>query len=242
MNSELPAHIERVLNDFLEAARSAFGDDLRSAVLYGSAAEGKLRATSDVNLILVLAVFDQVRAGQLREPLRVAQAAARVEAMFLLECEVGPAAEAFPEKFADILHRRKILLGVDPFLQLPIPKEASVARLKQVLLNLRLRLRNLYVVRGLREEQLALVIADAAGPLRSCAATLLELEGQPSNSPKEALERVAGSLPDPVWRDVLAQLSEARQTRRLRAGQAATTVFRLIDLTQVLLTRLAKLP
>jgi len=63
--------VQEVLGDFVEAARGAFGPDLRAVVLYGSAAEGRLRATSDVNVILVLGTFDRARAEALREPMRV---------------------------------------------------------------------------------------------------------------------------------------------------------------------------
>ena len=51
---DLPSHVHRVLEEFIAVARQICGDALRSVVLYGSGAEGKLRATSDVNLVLVL--------------------------------------------------------------------------------------------------------------------------------------------------------------------------------------------
>src|SRR5947199_4454233 len=47
---QLPAPIAEILNSFLQSAKDAFGSDLISVVLFGSAAEGKLRATSDLNL------------------------------------------------------------------------------------------------------------------------------------------------------------------------------------------------
>lgn len=227
----------RVLDDFLAAAREAFGADLRAAVLYGSAAEGRLRATSDVNLLLVLSAFDRERADRLREPLRVAQAAIRLTTMFLLEAELAPAVEAFAVKFADILHRRRVVFGADPLAGISIPRAASVARLRQVLLNLEIRMREVYVLRSLREEQLALAIADAAGPLRASAATLLELEEHPAGSPKEALERAVGSLPGTDWSAVLADVSRARESRRLPPGVAAETAFRLMDLARELRRR-----
>jgi predicted nucleotidyltransferase len=67
--------VDRVLESFVEAARSCLGSDLRSIVLYGSAAEGRLRQTSDVNAIVILAAFDAAKVDQLREPLRTAHAA-----------------------------------------------------------------------------------------------------------------------------------------------------------------------
>jgi predicted nucleotidyltransferase len=81
---------------------------LLSVVLFGSAAEGKLRATSDVNLILVLSAFEQVKVDPLRQPLRIAQAAIKLQPMFLLKAELPRAARSFAPKFADILRRRVI--------------------------------------------------------------------------------------------------------------------------------------
>ena len=239
---DLPAHVDRVLEEFIAAARQVFGDALCSVVLYGSGAEGRLRATSDVNLILVLTDFRPQMADALREPLRVGQAAARLAVMFLLESEVSAAVNAYPVKYLDIIRRHRILHGSNPFASLSISRDASVFRLKQVLLNLRLRLRSLYVLRGLNEEQLALVVADAAGPLRSCAATILELESRPASSPKEALEQMIFPLEDPAWREVVGHLSEARETRRLQAGVAGKTLFRLMELTELLLSRVGNLP
>jgi predicted nucleotidyltransferase len=238
----LPPNVGRVLNGFIEQARSAFASDLRAAVLYGSGAEGKLRATSDVNLLLVLAAFDREKADQLREPLRLAQAAIRLKAMFLLESEIRPAMESFAVKFADILRRRRVLYGDDPFVGISVSRSDSIVRLKQTLLNLTLRLREAYIAHGMREEQLVAMIADMAGPLRSCAATLLELEGKSVESPKEALHQVAASLPDGAERaNEVSRISEARQERTLAPGVAAPTFFHLIELARLMWTRASAL-
>jgi predicted nucleotidyltransferase len=234
----LPPNVARVLPEFVEQARGAFADDLRAIVLYGSGAEGKLRPTSDVNLLLVLSAFDQEKADQLREPLRLAQAEIQLRAMFLLESEVGPAMEAFAVKFADISRRRRVLYGVDPFSGISVSRGDAVFRLKQTLLNLPLRLREAYLARGLRDEQLVALIADMAGPLRSCAATLLKLEGKPVESSKEALRQVAASVPDgPARAEEVSLISEARQERTLAPGVAAPTLFHLIELAGAMRTR-----
>lgn len=234
----LPPNVGRVLTKFVEQARDAFANDLRAVILYGSGAEGKLRATSDVNLLLVLSAFDQKKADQFREPLRLAEAAIRLKAMFLLELEIRPAMEAFAVKFADIIRRRRVLYGEDPFVGIFVSRSDSIVRLKQTLLNLTLRLREAYIARGLREEQLVATIADLAGPLRSCAATLLELEGSPVESPKEALYQVAASLPEGRERtEEISRISEARQERMLAPGVAAPTLFHLIELARSMWTR-----
>lgn len=242
VTSALPAEVEQSINAFVESAKSAFGSELLSVVIYGSAAEGRLRATSDVNMLLVLKQFDPAHADRLREPLRLAHASAQLNAMFLLEAEVPAAMEAFAVKFADIVARHRVLFGRDPFANLALPRDALIRRLKQVLLNLQLRLRERYVLLSLREEQLALVIADAAGPLRSSAASLLHLEGHEAPAPKEALEKVVQDMNDVNLSAALHEVSAAREERQLRPGKASPALMGLIEMTQRLRERVERLP
>jgi len=239
--AELPAQVDQVLDTFVEAAKNAFESDLVSIVLYGSAAEGKLRATSDVNTLLVLKRFSQNRADRLREPMRIAHAAVGLNTMFLLENEIPAAMEAFAVKFADIHSRHRILHGGDPFSNVTTPRDALIRRLKQVLLNLQLRLRERYVLTSLREEQLALVIADAAGPLRSSAASLLQLEGHPAPSPKQALEHVVQGMKDQHLTDALHDISTVREEGLLKPGKSAQALMSLLQLIQHLRERVDRL-
>jgi hypothetical protein len=233
----IPDGVRGALESFVTAAKEAFGGDLRSIVLYGSAAEGRMRATSDVNVIVVLARFDRTKVDALREPFRFANAAVGLTAMFLLEEEVREAAQEFAQKFADVRRRRVVLFGDDPFASLEIPRQALVRRVQQVLLNLTLRLRELYVERSLREEQAALTIAEVTGPLRTSAAAILELEGRGTFAPKEALEALVAELGRPELEALLPHLSEARERRALPAGRAAETFFATLELARALQQR-----
>src|SRR5262249_20839195 len=94
----LPAPVATVLADFIAAACEAFASDLVSIVLFGSAAEGRLSPTSDVNILLVLRAFDAGRSDKLREAYRAAEAAIRLRAMYLLDSEVATASELFAQK------------------------------------------------------------------------------------------------------------------------------------------------
>lgn len=234
----MPDNVSRNLIGFIESVHESFGDDLRSVVLYGSGAEGNLRPSSDINLLVLLSAFDRAKADKLREPLRLAHAAIGLKAMFLLEQELRPASESFAVKFSGILRRRRVLYGIDPFVDLSISRDDAIRRLRQTLLNLMLRMREAYIARGLREEQLVALIADAAGPLRSCAATLLELEGISVESPKAALERFVALLTNDSDRtDLISLISESRQQRLFPPGVAAPTLFSLIELTRLMWMR-----
>lgn len=239
--NDLPAPVDKSINAFVASAQSAFGADLVAIVMYGSAAEGRLRATSDVNMLVVLKRFDQAAADRMREPLRLARAAIELNAMFLLEDELATAMEAFAVKFADIVARHRVLFGSDPFARLDPSREALTRRLKQVLLNLQLRLRERYILLSLREEQLARVIADSAGPLRSSAASLRHLEGQPALAPKEALEAVVAEMNDARLSAALREVSAAREDQPLAPGKASATLLDLIELTRRLRDRVGKL-
>jgi predicted nucleotidyltransferase len=233
----LPPTIARALDEFVAQAREAFGDDLVSLVLYGSAAEGRLRATSDVNLIAILSAFKQAAVDLLREPLRLAQAAVRLDVMFLLESEIPDAETAFAAKFADVGRRHKVLHGRDVFANRQVPRDAAIFRLKQVLLNIILRWRNAYALRGGREEALVRAVAEAAGPLRSMAATLLELEDGQVRAPKPALEEIAAALPGHESRDAVARISEARDTGVLPVGTAGPALLVLIQVAEAMRQR-----
>jgi predicted nucleotidyltransferase len=239
--ADLPAEVGRSLEGFVAAAREAFGDQLVSAVLFGSAAEARLRPTSDVNVIVVLRAFDPARAARLSAPYRTAAAAIRLEAMFILEGELASAMEAFAVKFADVLRRRRVLFGPDPFAGLRPSRQAEILRIRQVLLNLTLRLRRRFLIDSGREEQMVLAIADAAGPLRAAAAALLELEGRSVESGKTALASAVAALPGGPWDDLLAALSTAREKISLPPGTAAAAVPRLSELTRLLAERAAAL-
>lgn len=225
----LPADVEAALTRFVAAAREALGPELVAAVLYGSAAEGRLRSTSDVNLVFVLSRFSAEKVDGLRQALREARAELGAQVMFLLQTEVPEAAEAFAVRFADVARRHRVLFGEDPFAGLAVPREAQLRRVRQELLNQALRLRAAYANLSLREEQLVRALADAAGPLRAEAMTLRELSGLPrAETAKAALEAFAQGHAE--WTQALARMSQAREQGTLTAGQAGPAFVSLLGL------------
>ncbi len=232
--NDLPENVRRSLTDFVNSANEVCTMNLVSIVLFGSAAEGKLRASSDVNLMLVLKDFDVAQVDKLRDTLRVSYAAIHLSVMFILESEIAIASEAFAVKFTDILSRHRILVGSDPFQKLEVSRAATLQRLKQVLVNLTLRLRERYALVSLREEQLVPIIADATGPIRACAATILGLEGKKPSSPKEALQLLSGQFSSRNWSEILTNMSTAREEQQLNSGEATKTLLGLLDLLKAM--------
>jgi predicted nucleotidyltransferase len=232
--NDLPDNVQKTLTDFIKTAKESFGSNLLSVVLFGSAAEGRLRPTSDVNLILVTKEFDIPQVDRLREVLRVAYAAIRLNVMFILESEISVASEAFAVKFTDILNRNRILFGSDPFKNMEVSRAATLQRIGQVIVNLMLRLRERYALVSLREEQLVPIIADVSGTIRKSAAIILGLEGQRNIHPKEALQIFTQRFPGANWTEVLKNMSTAREEQTLKSGEAASTLLGLLDILKAM--------
>lgn len=231
--ADLPVAMAQGLRDFAEQGRAAMGDDLRSIVLFGSAAEGRLRATSDLNLIVVVSALQPASFDAWRESMRLLETLHRAHFMVLLESEIGLAMDAFPDKLMSVLRRHRVLLGPDPFAGRAINPALLRARISQSLLNQVLRLRSAYALRSLQPEQATLALATAIGPLRAEAADLLELDGV-TLPPKEALQRVAAELTGGPWDDVLTAASRAHDGDVLEPALAAPLLFRAIELCAAL--------
>lgn len=229
----MAAPLEDALRRFVEDARLVFGDALASIVLFGSAAEDRMRATSDVNLLVLLTRFDPEQALAFRAHLTLLRAAVDLRVMYLLGSELTAAGDAFAVKFADVQRRHRVLHGADPFANWTVSRASAIARLRQVLLNTRIRLR----------EQLTVAtdaatanrrVAEAAAPLRAAAAELLALEGvTPVPTPRDALQQVAG--------ESLAAMSRARETMGLSGAEADATVMAMFPVLDQLSARLERL-
>src|SRR5580693_2925046 len=111
----LPPNVEKILTDFIAAVKKAFDDRLSSIVLFGTAAEGRMRATSDVNVILVLTEYQQKDVSDMAQSVRLARSAIQLKPMYLLVGEIPAAIECFAQKFGDIVRRHRVLFGPDPF-------------------------------------------------------------------------------------------------------------------------------
>jgi predicted nucleotidyltransferase len=235
---QLPEAVKRALSTFTAQAKQVFAEDLVAIVLFGSGAEGRLRETSDVNLIVVLAKVEPTRLQAIGDAYRLAHAAIRLSVMFIREGEIAVASEAFAVKFADVAQRHVVIEGRDPFAGLRVSREAQRQRLHQVLVNLVLRLRERYALAGKYDEQLAWAAADAVGPLRAAAASLLTLESGAKAEPRVALEQVAAAAGKTT---ALAAMTEARQKGRAPDAGGAAALLGAIDLAAAIEERAQRL-
>lgn len=226
----MPANVQAVLAEFVASAREVFGDNIAAIILYGSAAEGRMRPASDVNLLMVfkqLTAFDLEKIG---DSYRHAHQAIKLNAMFIRESELDATANAFAVKFNDIVRRNIVLSGENVLQTINISRAAALQRLNQVLLNLMLRLREKYVLMDAEEERIRQAVISIAGPIRSAALSILLLEGEHHTSPKAALASLTVKLGGSQWAPVLEALSEVREGGELHPDQYDSIIDDILSL------------
>jgi len=234
----LPGDVASVLEQFILDARAALGHDLDSIVLFGSAAEGRLRPASDINVIVVMNRFDKNAVNEWRSALQIHVAAVDLQPMFLLKDELQEASEAFAVKFFDIQTRRRMLYGDDPFQSFSIPRESKIRCVQQILFDLTLQLRQAILI--LDESDQTHMIVDSIGPLRATTMVLLQLEGKATQTPRDAFIMLAEQL-DAEWRSTIEHLHEMYEQGLVIESNVADILDQLSSLVILLYRRTKKL-
>jgi predicted nucleotidyltransferase len=233
--NDLPAPIPVVVTSFIAVLTETFEEDLRSVILFGSAAEARLRKSSDVNLLVVTSQFISGPNPRLADELALASASIDLNVMFLLEKELAAANELFAVKFFDISQRHRVLFGTNPLANLCVSKNDLIRRLRQVLLNQIIRTRNGILVNFESRAELVQLIAEMAGPLRAAAFGLTHARGQDRSCPKAALGALAAELAGDRYDAALEVMSRCREGSFVETSLLRSTAERLVELATVLL-------
>lgn len=199
-----------LLNAFVDFLKEQLKSELVSVVLFGSAAENRIRQSSDINLIVVLNSCQKQQLDKIKSEYRNQHNLIHLSCMYIEKSELATVCRLFPLKFLDISKRHQILHGENIITLLKLEPTQLKFQLQQTLMNLNIRLRERYALVSMREEQLVHIMNEFSGPLRSCAFSLMTILGRPSNTPKEALT----SFLNVYFPEDAVKLSEAISTIR----------------------------
>jgi len=203
--------ISKEIQKFTELCRDTFGEDLKAVILFGSAAEDRIRTFSDVNLMVILSRHDYERSKKLQSQYRNFRAQEKLHAMFICENEIQDAIQSFPLKFNDMRLRHKVVYGTWDFSKITLSPDQIRFHALQVIMNLKLRMREKFILSGMREEQLTIIISEFASALRSAACGVFELEKKPYTSARQAFASIMSSTGDPSLADLPRLISEVRE-------------------------------
>src|ERR1700754_269412 len=105
-----------VVEDLVSQLKAAYGADLRSVVLYGSAAAGEhIAKRSDYNVLVIVDNLDAAKLAGASAAARAWSDAGNPAPLTLTSSEWRGSSDIFPMEYADILERHKILHGESPF-------------------------------------------------------------------------------------------------------------------------------
>lgn len=129
-------------NEFAHNLEQIYADDLRSVILYGSAASSDFsKKYSDYNTIVILKDTAPGILAKSSKLIKRWTKKGNPAPLFFDENHIRTSLDVFPLEFLDIADRHKILLGANPFLNIKIdPKNLRhqcESELKGKLLNLR---------------------------------------------------------------------------------------------------------
>jgi predicted nucleotidyltransferase len=116
---DLDARLEAFAADLERAA----GDNLRSLVLYGSAARGNVGPGSDVNLLLLLQDASAAALRPLSPAIRQWVKSGEPPPLIFSETSWHASADVFPIEIEDVRRHHKILRGADPVADIPTARD-----------------------------------------------------------------------------------------------------------------------
>lgn len=210
--------------EMAEKLRAVCGENLKSVVLYGSAAAGDhIAKRSDYN---ILAVLGRLAADDL---LSISPLAAQWSKegnppplLFTMN-RLRQSADVFPVEFADIKDTRKILFGEDPFGDMAIDSGNLRLELEHELKGKLIRLREKFLLTRGKPGEVEKLLISSLSTFLVLFRSALRLHGHiPPSGKLEALAVLRGELEfdDEVFRLVHEMKKGAR------AGQAPLELFR----------------
>src|SRR5437764_3010983 len=213
--------LEQLINDL----RAAYGDNLASVVLYGSAAAGDhVDQRSDHNLLIAL---KQITAEDLRlaqAPMREWQDLGQPIPVYFTVAELKDAAGVFPIEFLQMEKARKVLYGRDPFEFVNVSRANLRHQTEYELRTKLIRLRRLYIPASTSVEKLSALMSDSLASFAALFRAVLILHKQePPVSKADSVRATARLLG--LNESSFEQLLELRSKSKTLTEAEANNIF-----------------
>ena len=177
----------------VEQLRRAYGPELRSVVLYGSAAAGEhIPKRSDYNILVLV---DELSLDRLSAAASVARAwseGGNPAPMTLTMSEWRGSADIFAMEYADILERHKILYGESPFDGIRVDPRDLRLQLEHEAMGKLLRLRQGVLAAGGDNRLEAELLAASLSTIMVIFRSVARLEGDTAPKDNVALAQTVG--------------------------------------------------
>jgi hypothetical protein len=187
---------EKELAGLVDEFQLAAGNNLKSLVLYGSAAGGEFHeAHSDLNILGIFERLDAAALKRLHPVVQVWTGKGNPAPLLLTISELHSAADVYAIEFLDIIARRRTLAGEDLFATLEVPMGLHRLQVERELRLNVLRLRQAALVAGQGSAQLGKLMLDSVAAF--CVLfrhALIALDEKAPDSRRESCRRLAALL------------------------------------------------
>jgi hypothetical protein len=227
------------LEELVAQLRAAFGAELRSVVLYGSAATGEhVAKQSDYNVLVLVDTLDVARLNAVAAVVRAWNDAGNPPPFTLTTEEWRRSADIFPMEYSDIQERHRVLYGPPPFDGVRVTSDDLRRQLESEAMGKLLHLRQgVLAAGGDGRRQLELLAASKSTIMVLFRATM-RLHGETPPTDTVELCRQVGHLagldPEPFIRVV----RHVRGDEKLKPGDARAVLTEYVRGVQQLVTHL----
>jgi predicted nucleotidyltransferase len=167
------------LDELVTQLTDAYGETLRSVVLYGSAVAGEhIAKKSDYNVLVILERVPLDRLAAVGAVLRAWGDAGNPPPMMFTESEWKSSSDVFPMEYADILERHKVLYGDDPSTGITVEKSDLRLQVEQQALGKLLHLRRSAMAAGVDQKAQVSLLEASLSALMVVFRGVLRLNGE----------------------------------------------------------------
>jgi len=155
----LPEGTQKLLRAYVEHVAKAFGDQLETVILYGSAVRGDfLPGRSNLNVLLFVSSYDVAVLKRYAPVHKKWSKELVVAPLFLTKDDLQASAVVFPLEYQDIHDCHRVLWGQDPFVGFTVDQRHLAGEVIRSLRGNLLRLRQRLVEGGSTEEAMLIVL------------------------------------------------------------------------------------
>lgn len=209
--------MEKDLKELVDRLQAAAGTNLKSVVLYGSAAGGEYHARhSDLNVIGVVETLDAAALDRLRETSAWWAKKGHPAPLWFAHGELHRGADIFAIEFLDIRERHRVVYGEDVFAHLDVPMRLHRDQVERELRSRLLALRQSYLLAPRKQKALAGLMTGSFSTFATLFRhALLALGEQPPAGAGEVFSRLGAMLGfDPAPFHAVLEVREGKRASR----------------------------
>ena len=182
------------LEELVGQLRAAYGNTLRSVVLYGSAAAGEhIAKRSDYNVLVIVDALDASHLAAASAAAHAWAEAGNPAPLTLTHQEWRGSSDIFPMEYADILERHRVLYGDPPFNGISVDRADLRLQLEQEAMGKLIKLRQGALAAGNDGDRQLELLAASVSPVMIVFRAFLRLHGEkPPTDNVRLTEQVAG--------------------------------------------------